>query len=44
MNYERASDDGYCLFRSLGPDIHGITFVASKFAVISFLDAVSKTE
>ena len=39
MNYERASDD------HLGPDSQGITFVASTFAVVSFLcvlDAVSK--
>ena len=33
----------YCLF--IGPDTDGIIFVASKFAVVSFLralDAVSK--
>ena len=42
MNYERSGDDGL-LF--IGSDTHEITFVASKFAVASFLcalDAVAK--
>ena len=43
MKYERAKDDGLLLFGS--PDTGEITFVASKFSVVSFLcalDAVLK--
>ena len=34
MNYESARDDGLLL---VWPDPQGITFVASKFAVLNFL-------
>ena len=35
INYERARDDGLSVY--FGPHSRGITFVASKFAVVSFL-------
>ena len=45
MNYERAKDHWLLFIVYLGPDFHGFTFVASKFAVISLLcslDAISQ--
>ena len=45
MNYKRSSDDGLLCIDGLFPDSQGITFVASRFVVVSFLcvlDAVSK--